>query len=302
LFTIPGVIEVLFSISLPIAFTAWLIKRFKLSWRTFWIGIGTGLAAQIIVNLALEGLSASVKVDKLRYSPTTVWIIAACIIGLVASLVMESLRWIGFCWAKEAGKPYFAAFTMAAGAGFVDIVGSGVVTLLVMTVIALTCGKPNGVSYNLPLVNYTLTLQSCGAQNAGGSLLADILGYLALLPQTLVTPTMYLALSVMVWMAIRLHRSIWFLYALLWHLLIYGAYVFFTGFGYIPWVLPNLSRAGNQLTFVAGALIVFNVGFVAWSYRRVMSDSASTASLEPLQTESLPGAEAGMDDRGSGGM
>ena len=301
MFSVPGVLEVLLSIGLPIAFAARLIRRFNLGWGVFWMGVATCAAAQIVFNLALGGLSALVKVDKFPYSAATVWVFAAFFIGFVASLILESFRWIGFRWAKEKGKPYFSALTMAVGAGSVDTVGAGLASLLIWTVITLTCGKPNGVSTNLPLVNYTLTLQSCTLQYGSPAPFADILANLSLLLQALVTPAMYLALSVMVWMAISLHRSIWFVRALLWHLLVYSVYVFFTGFGYVPWLLPKLSRTADQLWIVAVVLVASNIGFVIWSYRRAKDGVAPAATTEPLPKEASRVADAGADHGGPGG-
>jgi len=256
----------LLAIVFPFLLMTWLVSHFKTSWKVFWIGLIVCIIASLLHSLALLGISSFWKIDNLPLSLTGIFIVFTILTSVLSALSMESMRWVGFKWAGNLGRPYGAALSLAAGACAPGMITTGLAPFLTWGFFALVTHLG---SIQLPIVNYTLTLaSSTSVQPPQLPFWVTLLGSLQDAVLILVPMSMHIVLSVMIWIVVWQLKRTWFVVALLWHALVYGVFVFFSGrFGYAPWAVPSLPHSTSEKAIATIILLMINVVFVVLSYR-----------------------------------
>jgi uncharacterized membrane protein YhfC len=283
MFSVPLLIENFFFICLPFIFAAWLIHRFKTSWKVFWIGVFVCIIAWIIYVAVLFWLSSLINLEKLPNSPTTILLIFALITSILSSFFMEGMRWVGFRLAKIGGKTYGGSLTLAAGSGGIEMVAGGLGTFLLWGLMYLLF--LNGFSMGVPIINYNLKLNSISSQPLTQSIVSSLLLNLTGILENLSSMSVHFALSIMVWMAVNQRKFLWFGAALIWHALYFGIAVYLTGSGISPWTVEKTNIPNGIIAILTCILILFNLLFVRWSYNKAKTsklESNFTSDVEPV--------------------
>ena len=298
--TIAPLLVYILLLGFPFLFAAWLVHRFKVGWRLFWIGVLAYAIATILYFTGLYGVARWININQWSYPPTIIWIIISLIIGLLSSLPMESMRWVGFHWAKANSKPYGASLVLAAGSGGTEMIGNVLSSFLVWATLALIAcsGISNGRPIHLPIINYNLQVNCThSAPTASLSIIDSLIGYLFLALGFLVPMSMHVATSVMVWIAIQQKKPVWFVISLLWHMIVVGTYTYITGYiFFLPWTTGRPSLPANTTPVGTILLITLNILFVVWSFRRAkVIEQANKPSLLVEPISPAPGEEISSD-------
>jgi hypothetical protein len=203
---------------------------------------------------------------------------------------MESIRWIGFQWAKANNKPYGASLVLAAGSGGIEMIGHILPSFLIWATLALIAcsGISNGSPIHLPIMNYNLQVNcNSSPQTASISIIDSLIGYLFLALGFLIPMSMHMANSIMVWIAIQQKKPAWFVSALLWHTIVVGTYAYISGFVFfLPWTTERPSLPASITPGGTILLITLNILFVVWSFRRakvIEQTNKASVQAEPIR-------------------
>ena len=266
-----SLVEYIIHLLLPFILAVWFKRRFKVGWKVFWLGVFVFLIAKAAYFASLFGfgLTGALGSDKLPFSIEINWLISVLVIALLSSVSMESLRWLGLRLTKEKG--FGAALMFASGSGGTGLFGNGLWGLLIwISIWAITSNSiSTGSTVHLPFVGYDLTLTNFSATDAASFSAFDmIVSRITLMLNNLMPLMLHLGASVLIWMAVRQKKAIWYFAALFWHFIINGIFVFVTGAGYFPWAIQKVTVPALAVLTIVAILIGMNIALVVWGYRR----------------------------------
>jgi uncharacterized membrane protein YhfC len=256
-------IAFLFEIIFPFAIGIWFMRRYRTTWKLFWIGALVFIGSQVFHLPFLSGLNAlflngTLQIPPKSYQP----IFNAVVGGLAAGLFEETARAVAFWRLKGQARSWKAAATLGIGHEAAESI--------------LIAGLPL-------LVNYVVMMLAAYApQVIPGSAISTLQAQVPLffattwdLPlasalERLSTFPIQIALTVLVYQAFRRHNALWFVAAVLWHAVIDGSIVFIRGLGI--WPIEGI------LVLVA----LLNVGIILALRRGEPSDPAAPDLAAPV--------------------
>ena len=222
-------------IGLPVALGVWLLRKYNSSWVLIITGMAAYALAELIHVPALNGLQTLFNNGSLPI-PSTKWIplLNGVIVGGLAGILENSLRWIGFKVNGKNSKPFRSAVAMGIGLGGVEIALVGVLLAINLgTVLFYNPGAEiaKGVS--------TATVQSFMAQISNYWSSPWYYSFLSLF-EHLVTFTAQLAISVMVWKSVSKGKALWLLWAVLYQVIVEGITTFLSGMKWGLWEIEGV--------------------------------------------------------------
>ena len=239
-FVSAGVLELL----LPFAAGFFLWKKFGAQWKVFFVGVLAFILSQIIhlpLLLGVDWLFSQTQIEQ-SWSQTALLVLNSLILGSLAALCEEPLRWLSFKWMKGVGDPFRENLALGAGHG-------GVESLLV------------GVSVIGSAISLILwqqgTLPIPGDQLVFFEGLAATDWYPPLLGvfDRMSTMVLHISLSSLVWVAYRFKKPAFFTIALGWHFLIDALIVFLSGLGWSPLALEGVIAVAMLIS----AVIIYRI-------------------------------------------
>lgn len=229
-FAIAGLVPII----VPLLVGYWFIKRFKVSWGVF----GLGVLAMVIVQVL------HIPFVLLTQTPFTQWIqtitpdktvlLAAISIflGLLAGLFEECGRWLVFKYffkkqKLELNKPN--AFMFGAGWGGIESIAIGIILLLTMTsyIVAAPLTQQNISDINASYSGQLTTAQvdALNKQNEQLMNLSPFDPFVGMF-ERLMTFAIQIAFTLMVFASVVLNKKIWLIAAILFHALVDALAVF----------------------------------------------------------------------------
>ncbi len=243
------IVAILIEVGLPVCLAVYLIKKFPNSWIMVVTGVFTYAIAQLVHIPALNGVSALFTNGTLP-TPSEQWIpfVNAGIIGLLAAMIEEGVRWIGFRLTKEYAKPFRSGFSLGVGHGGSEmlIVGA-LVAYNLATVIFYNPGKEIAGGTD------TATVQAVLSQIASYWGTSWWVGVLSIF-EKIVQFAAQMVFSILVWRSIAKDAPIWFFAAILYHMFISGITTLLNGLGWNFW----------QIEGVLALTLLLNVWLLYW--------------------------------------
>ena len=234
------IVAFLLEIFLPFVLGVYVWKKFGANWKVFALGAAAFVVSQII-HIPLLGLYQR-GFTLLGITPTTMPflqfnLIHALMLGLLAGICEEPMRWIAFKLLKKQGDTSRAAVMLGLGHGGVESI---LVGLSVMNAaIALIMWN----SGNFPLEQLGPQQQMQLLQLSSSPWYLPLLGAF----ERLVAITLHVSLSLIVWLGVRQRNFLYLLLAILWHTVVNFAAVF------------TLRGLGWSVFAVEGVMAVFGL-------------------------------------------
>lgn len=210
-------------IILPILFGAWLVRRFRLSWKLLLAGALTFIASQVLHIPLVSGLTAAFKSGALPAVPQA-WALLfnAVLLGLLAGIFEESARYILFRYILKGARSWEEGVVVGAGHGGVEAVLIGVLAAVAFFTMLAYRSADLAAIPTIPAEQLELAKQQVAAYWSA-PVYAAFLGLI----ERVFAVCLHLTLSVMVLYSLARRKPIWFWLAVLWHAVVDGVAVFF---------------------------------------------------------------------------
>jgi len=234
----------------PVALGIWLLRKYKSSWILLVTGVLSFAISQLIHIPAISGVQTLFSNGTLP-SPSAAMIplVNGLIVGLLAAVCQESVRWIGFKVNEKRVKPFRSSMIFALGQGGAEL-------LVVGALLAANLGS--------------ILFYNGGAQIAKGvspdtvqSVLAQIANYWASpwyygvlgVFEHLVAFSGQVVFTIFIWKSVARHQPLWFLVAFFYHIIVDGMTTFLSGMNWGLWQIEGVSA----LILLLNVLIVYSI-------------------------------------------
>jgi uncharacterized membrane protein YhfC len=226
---------IIVEIGLPVALGIWLMRKYQSSWILIITGMIAYALAALIHIPALSGIQTLFSNGTLA-TPASKWIplLNGGIVGLMAGLLENILRWIGFKVNSKRSKPFRSAVALGIGHGGVELALVGV--LLAVNLGSVLFYNPGA---ELAKGATAATVQSFMQQIASYWSSPWYYSLLSLF-EHLVTFSAQLALSVMVWKSVAKSQPLWLLWAVLYQAVNEGITTFLSGISWGLWEIEGV--------------------------------------------------------------
>lgn len=230
-----NIVAILIEIGLPVCLAVYLMKKYPNAWIMIITGVFTFAFAQFIHIPALNGLQTLFANGTLP-APRSAWIpfVNAGIVGLLAAVIQEGLRWIGFRLTAKFAKPFRSAIALGVGHGGSELLIVGaLVAYNLGTVLFYNPGRQiaNGVD--------ALAVQSVLSQIAAYWQSTWYVSAISIF-EKLVEFSSQLVLSIFVWKAVTRDYPVWFIAALIYHVIISGITTLLSGLNWSFWQVEGV--------------------------------------------------------------
>jgi uncharacterized membrane protein YhfC len=224
--TISFVVSVLVEFLFPVVLAIFLVRRYRRGWALVGVGALTFIASQV-VHLPLVLGWGRITQTMGSMPITSLRILNAVVLGLLAGLCEETARWIGYRLLKQRGNSWGSALTIGAGHGGIEsILLAGLPVLSTFVVMHL-------VRSGMPVAGITPVMVADYFSMAWHLPLAGAL-------ERLMAIALHITLSVMVWLAVSRRSPAWFWGAVAWHALVDAAVVSAGAFGAQIWTIEGV--------------------------------------------------------------
>lgn len=226
---------ILIEFGLPIAFAVYLVKKFENAWIMIVTGVVMYAVAQLIHIPALSGMQ-TLFANGVLPTPAEKLIpfVNAAIVGLLAAMIEEGVRWIAFRVTLNYAKPFRSAVSFG--------IGSGGAELLVLGAL---------VAYNLGTAlfyNPAHQLNTGVSSTVVQATLAQIQAYwqstwyvsLMSIFENLMQFTSQVVFSIFVWKAVTRNYPVWFFTAILYHIIVSGITTLLAGLDWTFWQVEGM--------------------------------------------------------------
>jgi uncharacterized membrane protein YhfC len=242
-------IAILLEVGLPICLAVYLIKKYPNAWIMIVTGVFTYAIAQLIHIPALQGITALFSNGTLPApSAAATPFVNAGIVGLLAAMIEEGMRWIGYRLTREYAKPFRSGVSLGIGHGGSEllIVGALVVYNL-CTVLFYNPGHQlnSGVSM--------ATVQGAMDKIAAYWSTTWLIGVMGIF-EKFVQFSIQMVLSLLMWRAVTKDAPVWFMAAFIYHILASGITTLLSGLGWTFW----------QVEGILTIFLLFNILIVYW--------------------------------------
>lgn len=237
------VLSILIMIGLPVALAFIVTRRFKVSWWAILTGVAAFTVSQLLHTPVLELLAKLFQNGTLPV-PAENWlpIFNSVLIGLMAALFQESIRYLAFWIMRKRTKSLPSAVGVGVGHG-----GFETLTLALWPFWPIF----GGALYQL----IQIVFYNPGAQLAKGIASDQVQYALAMIQQfwtnpwhlgllygvdSIISISTQILLAVLVWKAVRTRNFWWFVLAFFYHILVIGIKNFLQFSGWGSWAVEGI--------------------------------------------------------------
>jgi uncharacterized membrane protein YhfC len=228
-------ITIVVEIGLPVALAVWLLRKYSSSWMLIVTGMITYAISELIHIPALNGLKLLFSNGTLP-TPAAQWVplLNGLVIGLLAGLVENILRWVGFKVNGKNSKPFRSGVALAIGHGGVELALVGILIAVNLgSVLFYNAGAQ--IAKGVATSTVQATLQQIASYWASPWYYSPISLF-----EHLVTFTLQFVASFMVWRAVAQRRPLWLLLAVLYQTVNEGIVTFLSGQGWGLWEIEGI--------------------------------------------------------------
>ena len=206
-------LSIILMIGLPIVLGVLVVRAFKVSWWIMLVGVGTFA----IFQLAWTGLQTLFSNGTLPMPPTS-WptVVQLGLLSLLAVILENGIRWGGFVLLRKNAKPFGSSLAMGIGHGGAESIAYCILGILI----------PLSPVF---LYNAAKELANGATTSAVQQMLAQISQfwaqpfYVGIIPgfQQIVSFSLQILLSILVWKALVNRNFLWFLLAIVYQTAFY---------------------------------------------------------------------------------
>ena len=206
----------LLMIGMPVALGIYLVRRFKLGWRLWWIGAGTFILSQI-GHIPFNAALTQLFVRGLLPAPPDAWKLAfnATILGLSAGLWEELARYATFRWWAKDARSWRKAILLGAGHGGIEAIILG--ALVLVSFFSMLALRGADLAAVVPAGQLEAASQQIAAY-WGATWYDSLLGAL----ERAMSIPVQITLAVLVLQTFTRRQPVWLWLAVLWHAVIDG--------------------------------------------------------------------------------
>ncbi len=265
-------------VALPLILGFWIVRRWKVSWRFFAIGMAAMVLAQmghIPFNMLLTALFR----QDILPSPPREWslLFNAVTLGLSAGLWEEAFRYIAYRWMAKDARSYARGLMLGAGHGGIEAIVLGLLVLVTLAqMVAMRSTDTTALlqAQNLSQDQIELALKQVD-QFWSTPLYLTLMGAV----ERVFALSLHLAASVMVLQVVLGRGRRWFGLAVLWH-----AVLDFTAVALQPKGILVIEAVMAIYSFI-------NLGILFYLYRRTPGEPVEETP-PPLDTLPAPAIAA----------
>jgi len=275
------ILSVLVMIGLPIFLAVFFTRRFKVSWWVVLTGVLTFIVSQALHIPALSGINALFTKGILTVTSDS-WfpIVYSVLIGLLAGIFEETARWVGFKLLRDKAARFGSSLAAGIGHGgiesiFLCVVGVGAT---LATVLFYNPGTQLAAGTSTSEVQYMLAqIEAFWSAPWSLGLLSGVERVIAL--------TTHLFLSALVWKAVVDRNVLWFLLAVLYHMIVDAVAVFLQQIGWSYWPIE-------------GVLAIFMLLNLFMLYTFYKEETEIEQEMDEMTDEELAALEEAEDEEG----
>jgi uncharacterized membrane protein YhfC len=228
-------IAILLEVGLPICLAVYLIKKYPNAWIMIVTGVFTYAIAQLIRIPATTGIQTLFSNGTLKTPSATAtpWV-NALIAGLLAAMIEEGMRWIGYRLTKDYAKPFRSGISLGLGHGGSELLIVGaLVAYNLCTVVFYNPGHQlnSGVSM--------ATVQAAMDKIATYWDTSWVVGFMSIF-EKFVQFSIQLVLSLLMWRAVTKDAPVWFMAAFVFHIIASGITTLLSGLGWSFWQVEGI--------------------------------------------------------------
>ncbi len=277
------ILSAIIMVGLPVFLSIFITRKFRVSWLVVLTGVLTFLVSQALRIPATSGINALFSNGTLSV-PSTQWmpVINALLAGSMAALFEESARWAGFKVLRRKAEKFGSALALGAGHGGIEsiLIFALYTAGTLFTVLFYNPGAEIAKGVSTDQVQYTLAqIQQFWTNPWTSGLLPGVERVIAIVTQ--------IFLSTLVWKAIVDRAFIWWLLAVLYHLVVDAVAVYLSQIGWSYWV-------------VEGILALFMLLSAYLIYRFIKDESEIEKEMEEIEDEDLDEEDLDDDDEDDG--
>ena len=248
-------LSILLIVGLPAAAIAILIKRFKVKWWLFLVGLGTYVVSQVIYYFVIGQIS-KLFTNGLIKAPSENWLplFNAVILGFLLALFEEGIRYFGLLLVRKKVKKFPSALGVGVAHGGIEAIAKnawpfwplyGVFIIQFLQILFFNAGSVLAKGVSLEVVQNTLNYISYfWAQPFHIGLQPGIEALIGFITQV--------AFTLLVWKAVRRRNFSWFGLAFLYHFLFQFATVYLVLRDSDKWVVLGIM---SVFILLSGSLI-----------------------------------------------
>lgn len=273
------ILSAIIMVGLPVFLAIFITRKFKVSWLVVLTGVLTFLVSQALRIPATSGINTLFSNGTLSV-PSAQWmpVVNALLAGSMAALFEETTRWAGFKVLRRKAEKFGSALALGAGHGGIEsiLIFALYTAGTLFTVLFYNPGAEIAKGVSTDQVQYTLAqIQQFWTNPWTSGLLPGVERVIAIVTQ--------IFLSTLVWKAIVDRAFIWWLLAVLYHLVIDAVAVYLSQIGWSYWV-------------VEGILALFMLLSAFLIYRFIKDESEIEKEMEEIADEDLDDEDLDDDD------
>lgn len=264
------VLTIIIMVGLPIFLAIFFTRRLKVSWWIVLTGVLTFAVAYALNRLALTGVNTLFSKGILSVTSDQ-WfpIVVAVIIGFLAAVFHESARWVGFKVLGKRAEKFGASLAAGAGHGGIESIYICVfgTAISLFTVLFYNAGAKIAAGVSAQEVQYTLSqIEMFWATPWHYGLVAAVM--------QLIMFSTHIFLSTMVWKSVVDRSAVWFLLAVLYHMVVVAVNTFLQQINWNIWA-------------VQGVMAIFMLLNLYMIYRFWKEESEIEKEMEELDDDDL---------------
>jgi uncharacterized membrane protein YhfC len=251
------IIDILFLVGLPIAVGIFLVRKFYLEGRWWWIGAVTYVISQVLFQ-PFQNYLINPFLNKLNYSGTLpsleVLILGGLLLGLIGSLCEELLRFAMFRWWANDARSFMSSLLLGIGHGGAGSIILGFLVLYNFLNMAVFRNKDLTAYVSADQVNTLQTQINAFWSAPWYFVLRESIGQLFML-------IIQVSLSLLVLQTFIRRQWFWMIFAIGFHTLVEAARV----------IVSNLSNE-NMVNAIIGIFAVISIAIIIIFQRAKISD------------------------------
>jgi len=273
----------LLMVGMPVGLAVFLTRRYRLSWRLWWIGAATFVLSQVGHIPFNSFLTRLFQIGALPQPPAS-WhpFFNPVVLGLSAGLFEELSRAAVYAWWAKDARSWRRGVLLGAGHGGAEAIILG--ALVIYGFIQMAALRYMDLSKVIPagqLQQAQLQLSAYWSASWTGSLLGAV--------ERFFTIPCQICLSVLVLQAFIRRQAGWVALAVLWHAMLDGISLYLVG------VWQGQPWSAYAVEGVIGIMAVFSVLFLFALYRSEPEPPPAQPVAEPIPVQSIPPAEISQD-------
>ncbi len=281
-------LSILIMIGLPIVLAILINRYFKVSWWIVLVGVATYAIFQGVWTLLQNGFTSGA----LPLPPST-WptLVQVTILSILAVIIEQGLVWAGFLLLRKMTKPYGASLAMGVSHGGAQVILYAVLGIIVPLWPILTYNGAAEIAKGVPTTTVSQML-TAHAQFWSQPF------YVGLLPgfQQLITFSLQIVLSILIWKAIVNRNGLWLLLVLVYQVVYYLLNTFIGTLG-----LPSYVAIGVLfLFFLINAFLIYRFTTDELEYGEEEEEEGEEGEEESEEDESEAESGGEDDEEGAG--